>query len=169
MNKRKVNVVIVKNPKKITPTQDHNPTTTLTFFRIQTGNGRNQQVHPVVKKYTTKIDINDKGCTSEDYIYNIFYNPQIHPNNTWEIDDHLKMIGGNIDDEDWKIAINKTNNIIQSLKTNNDLFKNAKKSYDEILKNIPNYANNIIIIKLDDGFYYPYCYDSNIKYIVDHK
>ena len=50
MNKRKVNVVSGKNPKKITPTQDQNPTTTLTFFRIQTGNGRNQQVLPVVKK-----------------------------------------------------------------------------------------------------------------------
>ena len=45
-----MNAVIGKNPKKITPIQDQNPTTTLTFFRIQTGNGRNQQVHPVVKK-----------------------------------------------------------------------------------------------------------------------
>ena len=44
-------MVIGKNPKKITPIQDQNPTTTLTFtLMIQTGNGRNQQVHPVVKK-----------------------------------------------------------------------------------------------------------------------
>ena len=44
-------MVSVKNPKKITPIQDQNPTTTLTFtLMIQTGNGRNQQVLPVAKK-----------------------------------------------------------------------------------------------------------------------
>ena len=57
-------MVSVKNPKKITPIQDQNPTTTLTFtLMIQTGNGRNQQVLPVAKKcrhLATKIQNNKR-------------------------------------------------------------------------------------------------------------
>jgi hypothetical protein len=111
------------------------------------------------KNLISEVSYDDNDCGSNNFIYNIFYNPQFHPKNVWKIDDELVMVGGFIRHDEWDYMKKKIKNIILLSESNIEELKNKKISLNTFLsnlKNIPEYIDNILLVNINNEYYAEY-------------
>jgi hypothetical protein len=105
------------------------------------------KIHPVIKKTAKLISFHDKNCDQNTKLYSVVRHPeQYNEENIFEIEKNLKIIGGIMPQEIWKIQHDKIDNIIKIISSNDDKDEKNKENVHNILEKYTN-----VIKFLDNG------------------